>query len=102
AAREEINAWVEEQTEDRIQDIVPEGALSDITRLVLANAIYFYGTWANTFETSATEEDDFSLVDGTGVRVPFMRQTEHFPYAAGEGFQIVELPYSDSGFAMTI
>src|SRR5690606_20676072 len=43
AARDEINDWVEEQTEDRIQDIVPEGAITTRTRLVLANAIYFYG-----------------------------------------------------------
>src|SRR5690606_13893868 len=49
-ARDEINAWVEEQTEDRIQNIVPEGVITSLTRLVLANAIYFYGSWRHDFD----------------------------------------------------
>ena len=53
--REQINDWVAEQTEDRIQDIVPEGAITPLTRLVLANAIYFYGGWQSTFEPSRHE-----------------------------------------------
>jgi serpin B len=102
AAREEINAWVAEQTEDRIQDIVPPGVITELTRLVLANAIYFYGPWRDTFEPSDTEDDTFNLLDGGTVTVPFMSQQETFPYAAGDGWQAIELPYEQEGFAMTI
>ncbi len=102
AAREEINDWVAEQTEDRIQDIVPQGAITEMTRLVLANAIYFYGPWRDTFEPSDTADDVFHLLDGGTVTVPFMFQQQSFPYAAGDGWQAIELPYEQEGFAMTI
>ena len=100
--RQEINDWVAEQTEDRIQDIVPEGAITPDTRLVLANAIYFYGGWQNTFEPGATEDDEFFLLDGTTVTAPFMFQRVHLPYASGDGFQVVEFPYAGSGLAFTV
>jgi serpin B len=45
-----INRWVEQKTNDKIQDILPPGSLTALTRLVLANAIYFKGTWAKPFE----------------------------------------------------
>jgi serpin B len=102
AARQEINAWVAEQTEDRIRDIVPEGAIDRFTRLVLANAIYFYGGWESWFAPEATEDDAFHLLDGTTATVPFMVQHDHLDYARGDGFQAVELPYLGSGFAFTV
>src|SRR2546421_554470 len=40
-ARDKINRWVAQKTRDKIQNILPPGSLTDITRLVLANAIYF-------------------------------------------------------------
>ncbi len=101
-ARVEINDWVAEQTEDRIEDIVPEGVITTMTRLVLANAIYFYGPWRDTFMSAYTEDDTFHLIDGGEVTVPFMFQQETFPYTAGDGWQAIELPYEQEGFAMTI
>ena len=58
AARQEINGWVAEQTEDRIQDIVPVDAIEPDTRLVLANAIWFSGGWASWFSPDATEDGE--------------------------------------------
>lgn len=100
--RQEINAWVAEQTEDRIQNIVPEGNITPDTRLVLANAIYFYGGWRYTFNPDITEDGDFFLLDGSTVSVPFMYQGEFFPYARGDGFQVIEFPYDASGFTFTV
>jgi serpin B len=102
AATEEINSWVAGQTENRIQNIVPPDAISALTRLVLANAIYFYGGWEETFETSDTSEDDFFLLDGATVTAPFMFQQEFLPYARGDGFQVIELPYQGSDFTFTV
>lgn len=102
AARDDINEWVEDHTEDRIQNIVPEGAITVDTRLVLANAIWFYGAWANPFEKDATEDGDFTLLDGDTITVPFMRQNKFMSHAEGDGYQVVELPYAGSGFAFTV
>jgi serpin B len=102
AAREDINTWVEDHTGDRIKDIVPEGAITPDTLLVLANAIWFYGAWANPFEADATEDGEFTLIDGDTVTVPFMRQNKFMSYAEGDGYQVVELPYAGSGFTFTV
>lgn len=101
-ARQAIDQWVAQHTEDRIQDIVPEGALSEDSRLVLANAVYFYGGWSSPFDENGTEDGDFTRADGSTVTASFMHQQHYFSYAAGDGFQIVELPYAGSGFAFTV
>lgn len=101
-ARDDINAWVAEHTEDRIQDIVPEGAITAATRLVLANAIWFYGSWLDSFDPENTADEPFNLSDGTTVDVPFMYQRENFAYAETDGMQLVELPYTAGGYAMTV
>jgi serpin B len=100
--RDEINAWVAEHTENKIQDIVPEGANTQESRLVLANAIYFYGGWLDTFDAGNTRDGEFTLIDGSVTSVPFMHQQEFFGYASGDGFQVIELPYAGSQFAFTV
>ena len=100
--REAINAWVADHTEEKIDGIVPEGALTPDSRLVLANAIYFYGGWLHTFSESATADDDFHLADGSTATVPFMYQQEEFSYTDAGDFQLVELPYQGSGLTFTV
>jgi serpin B len=100
--RAAINAWVADHTEGKIDEIVPEGLLTPDSRLVLANAIYFYGGWLNTFDESATADDDFHLTDGATASVPFMHQQEEFAYADAGDFQVVDLPYQGSGFTFTV
>ncbi|HET8523212.1 MAG TPA: serpin family protein [Thermomicrobiales bacterium] len=102
AAREHINEWVAKQTEDHIKNIVPEGGITAATRLVLANAIYFYGPWQSTFSTGDTQDGDFFLVDGTTVTVPFMSQRVHLPYTNADGFQVIEFPFEGSSFTFTV
>jgi serpin B len=100
--REEINTWVEDHTEDRIQDIVPPGAIDEGTKLVLANAIYFYGAWQSAFDPADTRDEAFTRLDGSTVTVPLMYQVAELPYAFGDGWQAVELPYAESGLALTV
>src|SRR6266576_5777570 len=61
AARGEINRWVAQETKDRIQNILPLGSLTDMTRLVLANAIYFKGLWAKPYDKAETSSQPFQL-----------------------------------------
>jgi serpin B len=95
-----INDWVSDQTEGKINDLIPPGVIDATTRLVLANAIYFKANWAHQFEESDTTDGQFTLLDGSTVRVPLMSQVEGFQYMDGSGFQAIELPYT--GFEMSM
>jgi serpin B len=101
-ARGQINDWVAKQTEDRIQNIVPENAIKPDTRLVLANAIWFSCAWQNPFNPTATQDGPFTLPDGSAATVPFMFQQAYLPYARGDGFQAIEFPFAGSDFAFTV
>ncbi len=93
-SRQAINGWVEDETEDRIKDLIPQDAITPNTRLVLANAIYFYGGWTMPFQEGGTQDAPFTLLDGAQVSAPMMRQGgSQFLYTAGDGYQAVELPY---------
>ncbi|MFN2167973.1 MAG: serpin family protein, partial [Anaerolineae bacterium] len=102
AARREINHWVSDETEGRIEDLIPPGLIDGLTRLVLTNAIYFNAAWARPFPEHRTEDGPFYLLDGSQVPVSMMRQTESFAYAAGPGWQAVELPYDGRELAMLL
>ena len=101
-SRQTINKWVEDQTEQRIKDLIPVGGIDPLTRLVLTNAIYFNAAWADNFEKDATQPAPFHLIDGSTVDVPMMRQTERLGYAAGDGYQAVSLPYDGRELEMVV
>ena len=97
-----INDWVSDQTEERINDLIPQGLINTFTRLVLTNAIYFNAAWQHPFEENATNDGLFHLLDGGEVTVPMMRQAESFGYAEGDGYQVVELSYDGGELSMVI
>jgi serpin B len=101
-SRVTINDWVSDQTEGRIEDLIPPGAIDALTRLVLTNAIYFNAAWAYPFDDKVTANGPFYLLDGGQITVPMMRQTESFGYAKGEGYQAVELRYDGDELSMVI
>jgi len=101
-SRSTINEWVSEQTEGRIEKLIPRGIIDGLTRLVLTNAIYFNAAWENPFELSWTEAGNFHLLTGDEVEVPMMKQVKGFGYDSGEGYQAVELPYSGRELSMVI
>ncbi|MFO8006285.1 MAG: serpin family protein [Candidatus Brocadiia bacterium] len=101
-AREAINQWAHDRTEGKIEDLVPRGALSAMTRLVLANAIYFKGLWQSPFEEDDTRERPFHLSEGEQVSVPTMYQKGRFAIAEGDGYRALELPYKGEELAMVI
>lgn len=93
-ARVEINDWVAEQTQDRITDLIPEGIITELTRLVLVNAIWFKASWAEQFDPANTSDATFTRLDGEAVAVPFMRGGGLMPYVAGDGYQYLRIPYA--------
>jgi serpin B len=101
-SRVTINDWVSDQTKGRIEDLIPQGAIDALTRLVLTNAIYFNAAWEYPFDEDMTADGPFYLFDGRQVTVPMMMQTESFGYTEGEGYQVVELPYDGGELSMVI
>jgi len=98
-----INAWVEQQTRDRIKELVPEGAIKPDTRLVLTNAIYFKGKWKYAFPEEATRRETFTSSMGKTIGdVPLMRQRTALFHLDGGSFQALELPYGASEQSMIV
>ena len=101
AARLAVNAWVADETEDKIKDLIPEGAINELTRLILANAIYFNGSWMYPFSEGATSQESFTLLDGSDIMIDMMKMGgTNLSYLNGEDFQAVSLPYLSPEFSM--
>ncbi|MEN6482004.1 MAG: serpin family protein [Anaerolineaceae bacterium] len=102
AARELINQWVEDQTNQKIKDLIPQGAIDPLTRLVLTNAIYFNAAWQQEFDPAATQTEVFHLLDGTTTQVSMMHSNNQLGYFSGDHLQVVDIPYIDSRLSMTL
>ncbi len=104
-SRQTINGWIEDQTNDKIKDLIPVGALNKLTRLVITNAVYFKGTWVKQFEKKDTREEDFTTSSGQKVKTPMMRLVGNdavFSYAENDNLQILELPYNGENLSMLV
>ena len=99
-ARAAINGWTAEQTHDRIPEIIPQGVIDDLTRMVLVNALYFKAPWLVPFEVDATTDDEFHLGDGSTVTVPTMHGDAG--YGEGDGWRAAHLRYAGGTLAMTV
>jgi serpin B len=130
AARQKINAWVEERTKKRIKDLIARGDIDESTRLVLTNAIYFKGDWLQFFPEKETKEDNFIVATGKTIRVRMMhgrcmdavrygafradgsffetpaevpaRASFDSEYPGKGGFLIAELPYKGGDLSMVV
>jgi len=101
-ARKTINTWVETKTNGKIKNLISEGVLDSMTRLVLTNAIYFKGNWAKQFEENRTQDAPFTLADGQKIDVAIMNQKSEFGYMETDSFQALELPYVNEELSMVI
>ena len=100
-----INDWVEDKTNNTIKDLIPQGALNPMTRLVLTNAIYFKGNWLKQFKKSNTYEADFRVSPDKTVKVDMMSMSgkeSKFNYAETEDLQILEMLYSGEELSMLL
>ncbi len=102
AARVEINEWIAEQTSGRIEDLISEGGLNSLTRLVLTNAVYLLAPWEAPFDEDGTSPGVFYLDDGSEATADLMHLFESLRYTAGDGWQAVELPYAGGELSMIV
>ncbi len=104
-SRQTINSFIEEQTNGKIKDLIPQGVLDSMTRLVLTNAIYFKGTWEWEFDKADTSDQDFMITPTDVVQTPMMHmkpEKAQFNYADNDELQILELPYKGDKISMLI
>lgn len=104
-SRQTINSFIEEQTNNKIKDLLPQGSIDSSIRLVLTNAVYFKGTWEWEFDKSDTIDQDFKITPDNVVQVPMMHMKNdkaRFNYADLEDLQILELPYKGNDISMLI
>ena len=103
-SRKIINDWVSDETREKIQDLIPQGAINSDTRLVLSNAIYFKAAWLEPFEESYTEDGIFHGLDDADQIVQMMSHGSDpgLLYYRGEGFQAVALPYIGGQVSMLV
>ncbi len=92
-SRLEINRWVEEQTQDKIKDLLAEGDITRDTLLVLTNAIYFKSAWVTPFDVRATRKETFHLDTNRKVTVPMMHRSAHFKAHDAGTHTVLSLPY---------
>jgi serpin B len=101
-SRQIINGWVSDNTEGRIKNLIGKDAIDPTTRLVLTNALYFYGSWVYPFDKTFTADAAFHPLSGSDVTVSTMHQTETLSYAEGTNYQVVDLPYDGGAVSMRI
>ena len=102
-ARAAINGWVADRTHDLIPELLPAGAVSELTRLVLVNTVYFAGAWDVAFPEEATAPAAFTALDGSSTTVEMMHlDGQELPWGAGDGWQAVAIPVDGQQFSLVV
>jgi serpin B len=102
SARQMINHWVAGETNQRIKDLIPDGVLNEMTRLVLTNAIYFKADWKSQFKKQSTTDSPFHVTTTQSTNVPLMFQKAKFRICDHKDVQVLSLPYEAGGLSMLI
>jgi len=98
-----INKWVEEMTREKIKDLLPEGTLDAMTRMVLVNALYIKSKWVHPFEKERNVEKDFYVDTKNKVRTTFMtQQIRGIKYVSTKEYAAIELPYTSKNLSLVI
>lgn len=94
-----INSWVSDQTNAKIQDLIPQGAITPATTLVLTNAIYFKAQWADTFYKQYSQNGTF-YQDNDSVTAVFMNKDSRYKYDSTQDYAALEMPYKGGEISM--
>ncbi|HXK48858.1 MAG TPA: serpin family protein [Clostridiales bacterium] len=100
-SRKTINDWVADKTKDKIKELIPQGILDALTRLVLTNAVYFKAEWADQFKKGNTQPSEFFTYSGT-VNADLMNIKKRFSYMENDELQFLEMPYKGNDASMYI
>jgi len=102
-AEQRINAWAAENTRDRIKDLIPQGTLDHLTRMVLANAIYVKSDWKHPFDEEDNMQKEFHAINGRIETAEFMTQREsRIPFFKLDDRKVIQLPYTSPHLSLMI
>uniref|UniRef100_A0A8C9QST7 Serpin domain-containing protein n=1 Tax=Spermophilus dauricus TaxID=99837 RepID=A0A8C9QST7_SPEDA len=85
----------------KIPELLSMGSIDEQTRLVLVNAIYFQGTWEETFDKACTTEMTFKR-DVWPVQMMWQQANFNFIYISEAQAKVLELPYAGKELSMII
>ncbi|KAJ8872138.1 hypothetical protein PR048_025740 [Dryococelus australis] len=99
-----INQWVRNNTAGKIKKLISQGEVNSQTKFVLANALYFNGSWENGFDSSKTRKRPFHVDSQTTVQTDMMTTTNRFNYSYSNELkaQVLALNYKDCDVRMVI
>jgi len=97
---DEINDWAADHTENKIKKVIDK--ISSDAVMFLMNAIYFKGDWQYKFDKSLTAEADFLVNENQQSTCNMMQTEADFAYYRGDQIQMVDLPYGNGAFSMSI
>lgn len=97
-----INAWASDNTAGRIEEVITQRDVDDLTAMVITNAIHFKGLWATPFPEWGTRTNTFTREDGSAVLADFMEVTAEFGYAEYDGHQVLRMPYRGDRLSMIV
>lgn len=100
--RQKINKWVEDMTNNRIQNLLQQGVLKEITRMVITNAVWFNGNWVSPFDTNNTYSSIFNINSAKSISTEFMHQKTDAGYYKDNDIQALEIPYKGGKKSMLI
>lgn len=100
SALQSINSWVNTKTNGKIPTILNQ-IPADVV-LYLINAIYFKGTWTYQFDPANTRDTTFTTSTGNTSSCLMMSQKARFAYNETSQAQVIDLPYGNGSFSMTI
>ncbi|MCK5146315.1 serpin family protein [bacterium] len=95
-----INGWIEDKTHGKIKNMLSN--ISPQTVLFLINAIYFKADWTTAFDPEDTYDGYFNLANGSNVECKLMKQKDEFAFAETDKVKIIDLPYEDGHYSMTV
>lgn len=101
-SRKQINSAIADATNGKIENLIGEGVIDDLTRVVLTDAIYLNAKWAHPFDPKDTEDRTFTRADGSTVKAPTMHSSGMLSYAQKNGYQVATLPYAGGRMSMQI
>jgi serpin B len=102
AEAKKISKWVESKTNTQLKDLIKPGILKPTTRMVLVNAIYFYGGWNKEFNKENTKEDNFYLANNSSSKAKFMHAEYKMRYAKDNDFELLSIPYQNNEASMLV
>nr|QWX94540.1 serpin family B-like protein [Platynereis dumerilii] len=104
-SRTTINKWVEDQTNQKIQDLLQPGTINSMTAMVLVNAIYFKGSWLEQFDAKHTRKDNWTLPSKETTKADIMFKDDKFKLSMSnelQGAMYAEVPYKGKELSMGI